>query len=327
MTTEAHPFHQRPRRPGRRGRGRAAPRRRRPDHRARHDGLRGRCCWCCRSSSSSGRPPGQRRQRRRAGHRRRTSWGRRCCWWACSPWSAAAATWACGRSPTTPPSQDWKRLGLLVAGARGLRARSCPFLGYVVSATLLYGVTAIVLGAPRRVKMFAVGFSVAAVVWLLFDVAHRHLACRPGPGGSEHGLLLACCMDGLRATRSPRPTCCSRCSASPSAPPSACCRASAPRSPWRCCCRSRSRSSPTGALILFAGIYYGGMYGGSTTAILLNTPGESASMVAALEGNKMARVGTGRVARWRPPRSARSSPAPSRRSCSRSSPSRSPTSR
>ena len=48
---------------------------------------------------------------------------------------------------------------------------------------------------------------------------------------------------------------------------------------------------PTGALILFAGIYYGGMYGGSTTAILLNTPGESASMVAALEGNKMARSG------------------------------------
>ena len=40
---------------------------------------------------------------------------------------------------------------------------------------------------------------------------------------------------------------------------------------------------PTGALILFAGVYYGGMYGGSTTAILLNTPGESASMVAALE--------------------------------------------
>jgi len=48
---------------------------------------------------------------------------------------------------------------------------------------------------------------------------------------------------------------------------------------------------PTGALILFAGVYYGGMYGGSTTAILLNTPGESASMVAALEGNKMAKAG------------------------------------
>jgi putative tricarboxylic transport membrane protein len=48
---------------------------------------------------------------------------------------------------------------------------------------------------------------------------------------------------------------------------------------------------PTAALILFAGIYYGAMYGGSTTSILLNTPGESATIVTALEGNKMARNG------------------------------------
>jgi putative tricarboxylic transport membrane protein len=47
----------------------------------------------------------------------------------------------------------------------------------------------------------------------------------------------------------------------------------------------------TTALIMFAGIYYGGMYGGSTTSILLNTPGESASVVTAIEGNKMARSG------------------------------------
>src|SRR6185503_9506702 len=48
---------------------------------------------------------------------------------------------------------------------------------------------------------------------------------------------------------------------------------------------------PTGALIMFAGIYYGAMYGGSTTTILLNTPGESASIATALEGNLMARNG------------------------------------
>jgi len=48
---------------------------------------------------------------------------------------------------------------------------------------------------------------------------------------------------------------------------------------------------PTSAFILFAGIYYGAMYGGSTTSILLNTPGESATIVTALEGNKMARNG------------------------------------
>ncbi|MDX6235082.1 MAG: putative tricarboxylic transport rane protein, partial [Nocardioidaceae bacterium] len=42
---------------------------------------------------------------------------------------------------------------------------------------------------------------------------------------------------------------------------------------------------------MFAGIYYGGMYGGSTTSILLNTPGESSSVVTAIEGNKMAKAG------------------------------------
>ncbi len=47
----------------------------------------------------------------------------------------------------------------------------------------------------------------------------------------------------------------------------------------------------TSALIMFAGIYYGGMYGGSTTSILLNTPGESASVVTAIEGNRMAKRG------------------------------------
>ena len=48
---------------------------------------------------------------------------------------------------------------------------------------------------------------------------------------------------------------------------------------------------PGGSLIMFAGIYYGGMYGGSTTSILLNTPGESSSIVTAIEGNKMAAQG------------------------------------
>ncbi|HEY3575146.1 MAG TPA: tripartite tricarboxylate transporter permease [Arthrobacter sp.] len=48
---------------------------------------------------------------------------------------------------------------------------------------------------------------------------------------------------------------------------------------------------PTSAFIMFAGIYYGGMYGGSTTSILLNTPGESSSVITAIEGNKMAKAG------------------------------------
>jgi len=48
---------------------------------------------------------------------------------------------------------------------------------------------------------------------------------------------------------------------------------------------------PTASMIFFAGIYYGAMYGGSTTSILLNTPGETATMVTAMEGFKMARSG------------------------------------
>ena len=48
---------------------------------------------------------------------------------------------------------------------------------------------------------------------------------------------------------------------------------------------------PIEAFIMFAGIYYGGMYGGSTTAILLNTPGESASVMTAIEGPLLARAG------------------------------------
>ncbi|MCC7039360.1 MAG: tripartite tricarboxylate transporter permease [Burkholderiales bacterium] len=52
-----------------------------------------------------------------------------------------------------------------------------------------------------------------------------------------------------------------------------------------------SKIDPTGALIMFAGIYYGAMFGGSTTSILLNTPGESATIITAMEGNLMAKAG------------------------------------
>jgi putative tricarboxylic transport membrane protein len=51
------------------------------------------------------------------------------------------------------------------------------------------------------------------------------------------------------------------------------------------------RVEPTASMIFFAGIYYGAMYGGSTTSILLNTPGEAGSLVTAMEGNKMAKNG------------------------------------
>ncbi|MCU0945354.1 MAG: tripartite tricarboxylate transporter permease, partial [Rubritepida sp.] len=49
--------------------------------------------------------------------------------------------------------------------------------------------------------------------------------------------------------------------------------------------------SATGAFILFCGVFYGAMYGGSTTSILLNAPGESGSIITALEGSRMAKSG------------------------------------
>src|SRR5512147_1864079 len=48
---------------------------------------------------------------------------------------------------------------------------------------------------------------------------------------------------------------------------------------------------PVSALIMLAGIYYGAMYGGSTTSILVNIPGEAASVVTCFDGYQMARKG------------------------------------
>jgi len=70
---------------------------------------------------------------------------------------------------------------------------------------------------------------------------------------------------------------------------------------------------PTPALIMLAGIYYGASYGGSTTAILVNLPGESSSVVTCIDGYQMAsRAAPDPL--WRSRRSVRSSPEPSARS-------------
>ncbi|HSF22119.1 MAG TPA: tripartite tricarboxylate transporter permease [Burkholderiales bacterium] len=53
---------------------------------------------------------------------------------------------------------------------------------------------------------------------------------------------------------------------------------------------------PTGALIMLAGIYYGAQYGGSTTAILVNIPGEATAVVTTLDGHQMARQGRAGIA-------------------------------
>src|SRR5262245_57824635 len=48
---------------------------------------------------------------------------------------------------------------------------------------------------------------------------------------------------------------------------------------------------PVSSLIMLAGIFYGAQYGGSTTAILVNLPGETSSVITALDGYQMARQG------------------------------------
>jgi putative tricarboxylic transport membrane protein len=53
---------------------------------------------------------------------------------------------------------------------------------------------------------------------------------------------------------------------------------------------------PTSAFIMFGGIYYGAMYGGSTSSILLNTPGETGSIATTIDGYVMAREGRGAAA-------------------------------
>src|SRR5512144_164315 len=53
---------------------------------------------------------------------------------------------------------------------------------------------------------------------------------------------------------------------------------------------------PTGAIIMLAGIYYGAQYGGSTTAILVNIPGEVTSVVTTIDGHQMAKQGRAGVA-------------------------------
>ncbi|MEI2699528.1 MAG: tripartite tricarboxylate transporter permease [Microthrixaceae bacterium] len=72
---------------------------------------------------------------------------------------------------------------------------------------------------------------------------------------------------------------------------SACCRGWARWRPSPCCCRSTFGLPPVSALIMLAGIFYGAQYGGSTTAILVNLPGESSSVVTALDGHEMATPG------------------------------------
>ena len=71
---------------------------------------------------------------------------------------------------------------------------------------------------------------------------------------------------------------------------------------------------PTSGIIMLAALYAGTMYGGTITSVLINTPGESASVVTCIDGYQMALQGRAGP-RSASPRSARSSPARSASSC------------
>src|ERR1700748_3319016 len=64
-----------------------------------------------------------------------------------------------------------------------------------------------------------------------------------------------------------------------------------PVAPWAMCLPITFGLPPVGALIMLAGIYYGAQYGGSTTSILVNIPGEATSVVTTLDGFQMAKQG------------------------------------
>lgn len=70
---------------------------------------------------------------------------------------------------------------------------------------------------------------------------------------------------------------------------------------------------PTSALIMLAGIFYGAQYGGSTSAILVNVPGETSAVVTCLDGHQLAKQGKAGTRRWASPPSVRSSPVRSPR--------------
>jgi len=84
------------------------------------------------------------------------------------------------KDPQTSP-QDWRRALILLA-VLVVFALVVPHLGYVLSATLLFGTVAVVLGAPARLRAYAYGWCVAVVMFVAFDVLIG-IALPAGPWG------------------------------------------------------------------------------------------------------------------------------------------------
>jgi hypothetical protein len=156
---------------------------------------------------------------------------------------------------------------------------------------------------------FVTGLLIAAPAFWLFT---RVLAISL-PAASPTGLVcdghLATAAGRLRHRRRSRSTCCGPSWAARWAPPSACCPGSG-RAVAVAHAAADHRAGRAHVLDDSSpGIYYGAMYGGSTTSILLNTPGETGSMVTALEGYQDGRAAAAPAPHWPPRPSAPSSRA------------------
>jgi hypothetical protein len=227
------------------------------------------------------------------------------------PWLVSGALFLCGgfmlygkRAPAASadgrrPAGDQALLARLRLGV-GRPAGQCGLIttiGFILSCTLCFVLAVRGCAAEgqatdgRRtwVQDGVTGLLIAAPVYWMFTKVPGHQPARPDTNRVVVMDIWSQLIQGFATAGTPVNLLWAL-SAVPWARPSACCRASARPWRWPCCCRSRPRWI-TASMIFFAGIYYGAMYGGSTTSILLNTPGETASMVTAMEGNKMAKSG------------------------------------
>ena len=187
---------------------------------------------------------------------------------------------------------DWRSLAFVVAGLVANVALIVP-LGFTAASTVLFTLVAYGFGSRKPLRDAPLGFALALVAYLGFAGARRQH--RRGPRRRPvRGLAamdtLSQLAGGFAVALTPKnlmwclfgTTLGTAIGVLPGLGPALTIALLLPIT---------FQVPPEAAFILFAGIYYGAMYGGSTTSILLNTPGETATIVTALEGNEMARSG------------------------------------
>ena len=170
-----------------------------------------------------------------------------------------------------------------------------PVLGYALATVLFFALAFWVLQVRPWPKAGLTGVLFATVFVLGFVVlANLLLPVRPGGRAHGHGPVGGSCggpRRWLHRGADPREPGLLLSSAACWARWWGCCRASGRGRHRRCCCRLTFTLPPSGGIIMLAGIYYGAMYGGSTTSILMNVPGEASSVPTCLEGFQMTKKG------------------------------------